>query len=117
MTTIPYAHWLYFADREAAEQCAAELSGLNFLCGVDFSPPPSEEEKARLAVEHPALADLPEPPPHGEWLLRAARETTDTIAQHRLVEEITTRHGGFYDGGETGLMDPRTGQFIRQAES
>ena len=116
MTTIPYTHWMYFADREAAERCGAELSGLDFLCGVDFSPPPSEEERARLAAERPALADFPERA-HGDWLLRAARETADTIAQHQMVEEITTRHGGFYDGGETGLMDPRTGRFIRQAES
>ena len=32
-----------------------------------------------------------------------------------MAEEIITRHGGFYDGGETGLMDPPDGQFIRQA--
>jgi hypothetical protein len=44
-------------------------------------------------------------------------ETSDTIAQHKLVEEIAIRHGGEYDGGETGLMDPGTGTFIRQAES
>jgi hypothetical protein len=117
MRTIPYTHWRYFDDRGPAERCSAELARLDFLCGVDFRPPPSEEEKARLAAEYPALAaDLSETPPYGHWLLRAARETTDLTAQHELVEEITVRHGGLYGGGETGLMDPRTGKFIRQAE-
>jgi hypothetical protein len=84
---------------------------------VDFGPPPSEGEKTRLAAAYPALADdLSETPPYGHWLLRAARETADLIAQHELVEEVTIRHGGRYDGGETGLMVPRTGEFIRQAE-
>lgn len=93
MIMIPYTHWMYFDDRGRAEQCAGELAARDFLCGIDRS--------------HDDTA----------WLLRAARETSDTVAQHKLVEEITIRHGGQYDGGETGLMDPSTGKFIRQAES
>ena len=68
--TIPYTHWAYFWRRDLAERCAAELAPLDFLCAVDHHPPPTAEEVAQLHAEHPALADLPEPPPHGEWLLR-----------------------------------------------
>jgi hypothetical protein len=117
VTSIPYTHWMYFADREAAERCSAELASLDFLCGVDHRPPLSAEERAQFATQHPALADLPDSP-HGEWLLRAAREVEvdDMIERHKRVEAIVTRHGGFYDGGESGLFDPRTGEPVRQAD-
>jgi hypothetical protein len=118
VTIIPYTHWMYFADREAAERCAAELASLDFLCGVDHRPPLSAEERAQLVAQQPALADLPDSPPHGEWLLRAAREVEvdEMIERHDIVEAIVTRHGGFYDGGESGLFDPRTGEPVRQAD-
>lgn len=109
---------MYFADREAAERCAAELASLDFLCGVDHRPPLSAEERAQLVAQQPALADLPDSLPHGEWLLRAAREVEvdEMIERHDRMEAIVTRHGGFYDGGESGLFDPRTGEPVRQAD-
>ncbi len=118
MRTIPYTHWMYFTDREAAERCATELTGLDFLCGVDHRPALSAAERAQLVADHPELADLPDPPEHGEWLLRAAREVEvgGMVERHEMVERIVTRHGGFYDGGETGLFDPRTGEPVRPAD-
>jgi hypothetical protein len=115
---IPYTHWMYFTDRAAAERCAAELAGLDFLCGVDFSPPPTAKELAALHSEFPVLAGLPDGLPHGNWLLRAARgvEVDGMIERHEMVEEIVTRHGGFYDGGESGWLDPRTGEAVRQED-
>ena len=117
--TIPYTHWAYFWRRDLAERCAAELAPLDFLCAVDHHPPPTAEEVAQLHAEHPALADLPEPPPHGEWLLLAAREVEidGLIERHDEVEAIVIRHGGFYDGGESGWLDTRTGEPIRQADN
>jgi hypothetical protein len=41
---------MYFADREAAERCAAELASLDFLCGVDHRPPLSAEERTRRVL-------------------------------------------------------------------
>ena len=81
---------------------------LDFLCGVDHRPPLSAEERAQLVAQQPALADLPDSP-HGEWLLRAAREVAvdEMIERHNTMEAIVTRHGGLYDGGESGLFDPR----------
>ena len=38
------------------------------------------------------------------------------IERHERLEAIVTRHGGFYDGGESGLFDPRTGEPVRQAD-
>jgi hypothetical protein len=116
--TIPYTHWMYFTDRDAAERCAAELATLDFLCGVDFSPPITPGERAQLVGEHPALASLPPSPPHGEWLLRAAREVeiSDLVERHETVEAIVIRHGGFYDGGESGWLNSRTGEPVRQAD-
>jgi len=118
VSTIPYTHWMYFADREAAERCAAELASLDFLCGVDHRPPLSADERAQIVAEHPELADLPDSPEHGEWLLRAAREVEigDMIERHEMVEAIVARHGGAYDGGESGLFDRRTGKPVRQAD-
>lgn len=118
MSTIPYTHWMYFSDRSAAERCAAELVPLDFLCGVDSSPPPAAEELAEFHAEYPALADLPDAPQHGDWLLRAARsvEIGGMIARHDIVEAIVVRHGGFYDGGESGWLDLRTGEAVRQED-
>lgn len=116
--TIPYTHWMYFSDRGDAERCAAELAGLDFLCGVDFSPPLTAGELAEFHAEYPALASLPDAPQHGGWLLRAAREVEieGMIARHDMVEAIVARHGGFYDGGESGWLDPRTGEAVRQED-
>lgn len=93
-STIPYTHWMYFTDRGAAERCAAELGGLDFLCGIDY-----EADEAK-------------------WLLRAARsvEIEDMVARHGMVEAIVVRHGGFYDGGESGWLDLRTGEAVRQED-
>ena len=116
--TIPYTHWMYFSDRSAAERCAAELEPLDFLCGVDFSPPPTAEELAELHSEYPALANLPDGPQHGDWLLRAARsvEIGGMVARHHMVEVVVVRHGGFYDGGESGWLDPHTVEAVRQED-
>ena len=116
--TIPYTHWMYFSDRSAAERCAAELTPLDFLRGVDFSSPLTAEAIADLHSRCPALASLPDPPQHGNWLLRAARsvEIDDMIARHGMVEAIVVRHGGFYDGGESGWLDLRTGEAVRQED-
>ncbi len=116
--TIPYTHWMYFSDRSAAERCAAELEPLDFLCGVDFSPPLTAEELVEFHSEYPALANLPDAPQHGDWLLRAARsvEIDGMIARHGMVEAIVARHGGFYDGGESGWLDLRTGEAIHQED-
>ena len=117
-TTVPYTHWMYFSDRAAAERCAAELAPLDFLCGVDFRPPLTAAELAELHSELPTLASLPPDPEHGEWLLRAAREVEigGTVARHNMVEAIATRHGGFYDGGESGWLDLHTGEAARQED-
>ncbi|HEV8648669.1 MAG TPA: hypothetical protein VG276_04530 [Actinomycetes bacterium] len=57
--------------------------------------------------------------PRLKWLLRAAREVPveDMIERHEMVETIVERHGGLYDGGETGWLDSRTGGPVRQADS
>jgi hypothetical protein len=108
---------MYFSDRAAAERCAAELAPLDFLCGVDFSAPLTAEQVTAFNSEFPELAGLPDPP-CGNWLLRAARsvEIDDMIDRHHMVEAIVTRHGGFYDGGESGWLDPRTGEAARQED-
>ena len=117
--TIPYTHWMYFSGRAAAERCAAELASLDFLCGVDFSPPFADAELAEFQAGYPALADLPDAPQHGDWLLRAAREVEigGMVARHDMVEAVVVRHGGFYDGGESGWLDPRTGEAARQEDT
>ena len=38
------------------------------------------------------------------------------IERHNRVEAIVTRHGGLYDGGESGLFDPRAGNPVQQAD-
>lgn len=75
---IPYTHWMYFPDEQSAQKCASALP----------------EYRARV-----------DPPLEGreEWLLRAARETTNLLQRHKEVESIVVMHGGCYDGGETTL--------------
>src|SRR5260370_19229649 len=90
--TIPYTHWTYFTDRAAAEGCAAELARQDFLCGIDRS------------VADPS-----------QWLLQAARDVPidGMIERHHMVEAIVTKHGGLYDGGESGSINLRTGHTVR----
>lgn len=98
--TIPYTHWMYFSGRDAAERCAAELGGLDFLCGIDpgGSAGPGDDDE--------------------QWLLRAARsvDINGMIERHGMVGAIVARHGGFYDGGESGWLDLRTGEAVRQED-
>ena len=129
MQTVPYTHWAYFDDREAAQRCADELTAQDFLCGVDpvepIDPADLVEEVANGRITGPAdvLADLvrdavANPQPPGRCLLRAAREVPvdGMIQRHELVGMIVERHGGCYDGGESGWLDARTGQAVRQAD-
>ncbi len=82
--TIPYTHWAYFADREAAERCGRELD-LRFNC---------------LAAVDPAAGST------GEWLLRASRTVTLNTpgGWHDEIEEVVVRHGGDYDFGEACMF-------------
>jgi hypothetical protein len=61
---------------------------------------------------------VPPSPPHGELLLIAARvaKLSDLVERHETVEAIVIRHGGFYDGGESGWLNSRTGEPVRQAD-
>ena len=95
---MPYTHWMYFEDRDAAERCAAELTGLDFLCGVDFSPEMTAQEHRDLIAQHPALADLPVQPTGDRWLLRAARD-------HGAVHSCTVPAGR----GEKNALGPGDG--------
>jgi hypothetical protein len=130
MHTVPYTHWAYFDDHKAAQRCAQELTAQDFLCGVDPVEPTDPADlidniaNGRITGPADVLADLvrnavanSEPP--GRWLLRAAREVLvdGLIERHELVETIVERHGGFYDGGESGWLDPRTGEAVRHADS
>jgi hypothetical protein len=130
MRVVPYTHWAYFADRDAATRCGEELATQDFLCGIDPVKPvdpgafADDVAAGRITGPPEVLADLvrqaaANPQPQRPWLLRAAREVSveDLIAQHELVEEIVERYGGDYDGGETGLLDPHTGEPVRQADS
>jgi hypothetical protein len=130
MRVVPYTHWAYFDDRDAATGCGEELATQDFLCGVDPVEPvdpaafAADVAAGRITGPPEVLADLvrqaaANPQRQRQWLLRAAREVAveGLIAQHELVEEIVERHGGDYDGGETGLLDPRTGEPVRQADS
>lgn len=90
MDTIPYTHWMYFRDRDAAGRCAAELAGLDFLCGIDENEPLNStyEEDAERAADllhrgdcdertyQILMRDAGKPSPLGDygWLLRAAHE-------------------------------------------
>ena len=75
MIMIPYTHWAYFPDEAAARRCAEEL--------VDYVI------RVRGAE-------------NGEWLLLAGRDVLlgKLEGRHAEVEQIVTRHGGNYDGGE-----------------
>src|SRR5919201_123800 len=130
MHTIPYTHWAYFEDQAAAQRCADELTARDFLCGIDpvesTDPADLVEGIAAGRIIGPAniLADLVRETvanlgPPGRWLVRAAREVAvdDLIQRHELVEATVERHGGFYDGGETSLLDPRTGDPIQQEDA
>lgn len=95
-TAMPYTHWAYFAERSAADACALELTALDCLVGID--------KEAEPAMWGEVL---------GQWLLRAAR----TVLVSELVERheeaaIVERHGGFYDGGESGWLNRETGRFL-----
>ncbi|KIZ16866.1 ribonuclease E inhibitor RraB [Streptomyces natalensis] len=81
---IPYTHWAYFSDEAGARRCAQAL--------------PDFVTRVRKAAEG------------GEWLLLAGRDVVrDRLPErHREVEEIVTRHGGKYDGGEATYLG--TGQ-------
>lgn len=94
---IPYTHWAYFTDRPAADACAAELdAGFDCLTAVDASE------------WHGAPS----------WLLRAARTVSLDWpgGWHDEIAEVVERHGGFYDGGESGWLDTKTGKFVEMAE-
>ncbi len=94
----PYTHWAYFTAEQAARRCAEELTAAGYLCMVD---PPGFD---------PASVDRPVEPSTTEWVLRAAGpevlEPGDARAMRSPVKTIVLRHGGDYDGGETGWMTP-----------
>jgi hypothetical protein len=89
---IPYTHWSYWSDRDAAERCRAELADLGFrVAPLQWSDP------------------LPGGPfESAPWLLLAAREVAidELVERHDYVQGIVERFGGFYDYGEaTYLLD------------
>lgn len=96
MSKIPYTHWAYFIDHEAALACAKELDE-RFNC---------------LAVLDRSYADP-------QWLLRAARTVSLDWPNgwHDEIAEVVVRHGGYYDGGESGWLDLATGKYAEQADS
>lgn len=96
-TMIPYTHWAYFPAREAAQSCADELNRKDFLAAVDATVDPT---------------------PGIEWLMRAAKNVRvgDMVQRHGEVEEVVVRHGGEYDGGESGWLDLTTGRFLESPE-
>lgn len=79
--TIPYTHWAYFSDEEAARECAADLGRCGFYHNVRHS---------RMSPE---------------WLLRASREVKidDLPDRHAMVQLVVESHGGDYDGGEATI--------------
>jgi hypothetical protein len=83
---IPYTHWSYWSDREAAERCRAELADLGFRVA---------------AVVHSAAFDEGDDE-QWRWLLRAAREVDidSLLERHDFVQSIVERFGGLYDYGE-----------------
>lgn len=94
---VPYCHWAYFTDRAAAEACGVELDA-RFDCLV--------------AVDASEWDGAP------SWLLRAARTVSLDWPNdwHGEIAEVVERHGGFYDGGESGWLDVKTGKFVEMAE-
>jgi hypothetical protein len=97
---IPYTHWSYFAHREQAERCRAELADLGFR----VAPVRLEAEGAHQPRE---------------WLLRAAKEVELTdpdgprpnpfLDRHNEVQAIVERFGGDYDGGEATYLPDEAG--------
>lgn len=88
---IPYTHWAYFNDRDAAELCGREIDArFNCLAAVDRSYDDSQ------------------------WLLRAARNVSLDWpgGWHDEIAEVVERHGGQYDFGESGWLDMTTGRFV-----
>jgi hypothetical protein len=80
MSEIPYTHWFYFPTEERANDAADELKQHGFLTGVD--------------------------PREDEWLMRAAKsvDVDDLLDRHDSMEMVAERHGGQYDGGESGWL-------------
>jgi hypothetical protein len=100
---IPYTHWAYWSDRNAAERCRAELADLGFRV--------APVERSEGDEDDPTRDD-----PRFTWLLRAAKEVgiDDLVERHDYVEAIVQRFGGFYDGGEsTFQLDDETAEWIR----
>ncbi|MFF0629779.1 hypothetical protein [Streptomyces sp. NPDC004296] len=77
---IPYTHWAYFSDEADARRCTQALP--DFVTRI-----------RKAASGH-------------EWLLLAGRDVAPgrLPERHREVEEIVTRHGGKYDGGEATYL-------------
>jgi hypothetical protein len=80
----PYTHWMFFPDEASARACEAALP------------------EYRTIVEDPGQ-------PGVEWLLRAERDVPagGLPARHAEVEATVVKHGGEYDGGETGPLRMR----------
>lgn len=90
---IPYTHWSYFRDRDAAEVCAVALDVLfDCLTSVQEAAGPVEDGRP--------------------WLLLASRPVRLGTDWHGEVEEIVTMYGGFYDGGESGWLNLETGKYL-----
>lgn len=92
---IPYTHWAYFTDHAAAEACSAELDAtFDCLAAVDCSYDDTQ------------------------WLLRAARTVSLDWpgGWHAEIAEVVERHGGFYDGGESGWLDTTTGKYVEMGD-
>lgn len=119
---IPYTHWAYFTDEQAAGACAAELARrFDALVGVEPTEQPTaesdEETRAMLVAggtDPQAIEQILDPnrPPIPPWLLRAARTVDDLPTAHAEVRAVVERHGGTYDGGESGWFDLNTGKFL-----
>jgi hypothetical protein len=64
MRVVPYTHWAYFADRDAATRCAEELATQDFLFGIDPVEPVDPAEfvadvaAGRITGPPEVLADL-----------------------------------------------------------
>ena len=98
----PYTNWFYFPTREAAEAAAAELATEDYHTGV------------RLSVN----ADDPDEP--NPWLMLAAKPRNWDLkadAYARPLERLAARHGGVWDGGETGWLNLRTGKYFEGSGS
>jgi hypothetical protein len=85
---IPYTHWAYFDDCDAATACAKELDA-TFDC-LTYVERSCDDE---------------------DWLLRAARtiDLDSRINHHDEIEPVVDRHGGTYDFGKACM-------FVRPAE-